>query len=91
MQIFKLAKELGVQTKDVMRFLETNFKADLILADPPYNYDKFDSLMKALASLHNQCKIVLECGKDTEIPIPEGLELTDKARIGDTIVYFFEL
>ncbi|HDN59925.1 MAG: 16S rRNA (guanine(966)-N(2))-methyltransferase RsmD [Candidatus Neomarinimicrobiota bacterium] len=86
-----IADMVELRCMDVMRFLETNFKADLILADPPYNYDKFDSLMKALASLHNQCKIVLECGKDTEIPIPEGLELTDKARIGDTIVYFFEL
>lgn len=90
------AEALGVtdlvelRCMDVMRFLETNFKADLILADPPYNYDGFDPLMKALASLHKKCKVVLECSKDTEIPPVNGLELTARTRIGDTTVYFFE-
>jgi len=84
----KLAQEIKKKTKgtvvpsDVLKFLKRwEGKADVIFADPPYAYDKYEELISlALSRLPSGGVFVLEHDKRRSFGAPE------ERRYGDTVL-----
>ncbi len=66
---------------------------DLVLADPPYDMDKFDSFLGLLGKgdlLSDECVVVVEHRYDTELTEDYGkLVLMTRRRYGDTSVSIY--
>lgn len=60
---------------------------DLVLLDPPYEFERWDVLLAAAAAnLAPDGVIVVE--SDREVPLPQGLEFVRSKRYGSTVVAF---
>jgi len=89
-QLLGVVDKVELRCMDALRFLRTNFKADIIFIDPPYNYKSYNNLLIHIGKLDRECKIILECNKSVTLPLVNELTQTDSVKIGDTIVYFYE-
>ncbi len=64
--------------------LARGVEADVVLADPPYGFDRWDELLGALPGPF----VVAESGR--ELPVVEGWSIQRSKRYGRTWVTFFE-
>jgi len=65
---------------------------DLILADPPYNFAQYDSLLQHLQSREIFAEgglLMLETSARSPAPLSEGLALTKARVIGETALRFY--
>ena len=69
-----------VVTGDALDWLHTAPPVDLLLCDPPYGFDDWDTLLAASPAP----LVVAE--SDREIAVPEGWELVRSKRYGTTVV-----
>ena len=63
-----LADRVEIRNMDVLKFLPESPDADLILADPPYSFSRFDRLFDLLTVTYADARIVVEAGRDLKIP-----------------------
>lgn len=65
---------------------------DLVFLDPPYRmtdaYGDALARLRRVDALSPDCLIVLERAQSAEIPLPEGFEVRDTRKYGDTAVDF---
>jgi len=86
---FCLSENIRIIKSDCLKFLKENKeKFDIIFADPPYAYDRYNDLLK-LVFLKSFKIFVLEIGEITKIEqVPENIEQIIR-KIGNTFFYIF--
>jgi 16S rRNA (guanine966-N2)-methyltransferase len=87
----KLENDVDIRKMDAIRFLSNAVEYDLILADPPYQYRHFNRLFGAFERLQPDTRIVLESGKDLEIPTNLSTKITAQKVIGETKLTFMRI
>lgn len=65
---------------DARSFLATAPEADLVLCDPPYEYEAWDDLLASINAA------VVVCESDHEINVPERWKVTRSKRYGTSVV-----
>ena len=65
-------------------------KFDLIFADPPYHYPKYDQLVKrCVPVLEEEGILAIESRKEQSLPTPAGLEKLKEVVLGETKVTYY--
>ncbi|RMD47436.1 MAG: methyltransferase domain-containing protein [Aquificota bacterium] len=82
----KFSKDFKVITKDVLSFLKkTDKKFDIIFADPPYNYKKYEKLIEeSLKHLNNNGIFILEHRTN------HRFDADEERKYGDTVLSFWQ-
>ncbi|MCK6559897.1 16S rRNA (guanine(966)-N(2))-methyltransferase RsmD [candidate division KSB1 bacterium] len=88
----------AVLVEDAFAFLARRGEAhppyDLVLADPPYDFDGYSRLLQALAApalLAASGRLVLETSVRLRLPpAPSGLQLRSERRISETRLLFYQ-
>jgi 16S rRNA (guanine966-N2)-methyltransferase len=84
--ILKITDSITLINSDVVTFLHSKFQADLIFADPPYNYRQFDKLFKAFTICSPESLIILEASKSFLPPADFRFSHYQQKIIGDTSI-----
>jgi 16S rRNA (guanine966-N2)-methyltransferase len=87
----ELDEHVEIHRMDAIRFLKMNSIADLILADPPYNYRCFDKLFQVFENQPEVTQIVLEAGKDLQIPVNLIQKMVSQKIISETSLNIFKV
>jgi len=95
--IEKTAKELGLTVNTIagdalVTAARCPLTADLVYADPPYDYDRYDDLLAALDEHQAGALVTIEHRKrSTPFTItPQRLRETDRREYGEVWMTFFE-
>ncbi|MBU6430593.1 MAG: 16S rRNA (guanine(966)-N(2))-methyltransferase RsmD [Cyanobacteria bacterium REEB65] len=89
-----LASRLEIVRADVLVGLQELTRMppfDLLVADPPYSYDRWDALLAGLASVAAPAALIaVEHAADQPLPVAEALQLLRDHRYGGTMLSLFE-
>jgi 16S rRNA (guanine966-N2)-methyltransferase len=94
-QIREDARQLGVSEhiavvqQEVLKYVDDMPSAEIVFADPPYDYPHKKELVHKL--LHRDITLILEADKYWCLPDEFKPELTVAKQVGDTKIYFFKL
>lgn len=74
----------------VLRNLSSQgIKFDLVFADPPYNFNKYQNLLEVAKDLIEDGVIIVESRKEVKINPIEGLKLDKEAKLGETKITIY--
>tara|TARA_S200000501_G_scaffold98676_1_gene92002 strand:- start:3588 stop:3989 length:402 start_codon:yes stop_codon:yes gene_type:complete len=77
--------QINVIKKDVFKFFNEKYEADLIFADPPYGLYDYDIIVKSsIKKLSKNGKFIMECNDNIYNSV--GM---DQFNVGDTKLYMY--
>ena len=89
-KIHNLEKKHKVVQMDALHYIQKDVGSfDLIFADPPYDFDKYDVLIEGIKSnniLNNNGDLIVEHGKQTNL---EGIDGFQKSKIFGHVYFSF--
>ena len=89
-QIHNLEEKHKVVQMDALHYIQKDVGSfDLIFADPPYDFDKYDVLIEGIKSnniLNNNGDLIVEHGKQTNL---EGIDGFQKSKIFGHVYFSF--
>ncbi len=80
----------GDALKVLQSLADQGQRFDLVFADPPYHYPKYDQLVKrCVPVLAEEGILAIETRKDQSLPVPAGLEKIKEVVLGETKVTYY--
>ena len=90
-EILNISDSVEIIITDVLKFLQKECSADLLFADPPYDYNKFDRLLQNLMALKSGTHIVLETRKSFSLDDKYAFSSITVKQTGDTKIHYIEV
>lgn len=79
----------GDALKIIKNLSSQGIKFDLVFADPPYNFNRYETLLELAKDLINDGLIIVESRKDVIINQLEGLHLQKEVSLGETKISIY--
>lgn len=84
-----VSDKVDVKNAGALQFLKGNIKADIILADPPYNYQNFPGLFEEFKKLGKGTRVIVESEKNFSHPNNFNPEYCSTRIVGETSINYY--